>query len=577
MIKKEDKSEVQEITKEFEKLTIEGNPVRRLKIGGTTLWDLGQSLFDKTATMSSFLKHESVPYGDTNYVNFLLMIKPQLRKMKYCTNTVGVIKRLNEKVTPIMKYVETNSANLLDEIKKYYIDEMKSVFARYRYGLAKIMFSQKGSKVFKTEENKSTTVSEVEKPSVEIGKNKTEEEPTAILILKELMSAAQDFCTRSHNLLKEEKKKIEETPHLTKESLRRMYYPVLMKYVQIWNNYFLAVLELDDGLSTLARIINEATEELLPTYNKEPAFSIWRVLVGAFKRCCYSPLKQEIADMLLKTIKAERESQAELQTRQLSRNIYRLPASFSLEEFLKGKITVPALKMHITIPRRANIQDLSEIYKAVSAVLDMNINEISVHYLKHSQFSAGKFFASFSARLKSLDEELYKKWDTMEWNIETYSKIMENDRKILEKILAPCLRPAKTKAVAQLVLAKAKKHIKSAFAAYQQLPKQEEGSAEAPHEISEKLEQHFGMMLRQAKVDVKSFSKHLHTTQKSLSQLYVANAKLIDQVTLEQIEDDIIMQKSKQYGIPLNDETIRTIYAVGGIREDRLYLIEKMP
>lgn len=548
-LKLEEKQETApELAKEIEKFKIGDVEVARLKIKETIIWDFSKA-FDNPPELIHNMRHESLPVWNTYFANHLLLLgidKNQIKK--YYRKGVEIKKNPGHTWGSISDFLKAYSNSHIEQIKKYYQKELVGSFSIIRYGLVKHMLSsekvlQKGEK---SESKMSTALTvETEKKTSAIPIIVVGEEPLTILILKELVEMSIEQCQKI-------RKNLEETIAFDKKNPdeAKRYIPVMKKFISEWNSYFLGALEIDEQLNILAHNINAASESILKEPNKGPPFSIWRVLVSAFIKCCYSPLKGKLNSILVSSIFKERIAQYEIGMK--CDAIIPL-GKLGLDDIFKGD----------PIPTTNVIVDHAElIQKYLCSIVDMHLNEVNVHYVDHTQMASNKTLQAIASEIEKQTVELYMKWEEIKMEKSRYDKLLKKDKKLLNMITIPCFYSHTIKKVAQFILKEKKEAIKELMSTYIQTPTTNWVSP--PPALVPTLKLHFKGKIPEG------FPMYLYNMHPILCKSYIKQVKILDSVNPRRIEDMEIEIQARTLKVPNLDQSANPFYKMTGLSEKAL-------
>jgi hypothetical protein len=210
------------------------------------------------------------------------------------------------------------------------------------------------------------------------------EDPEIIEFLKQLIFIFHDDCNKFTEELAIEFQE-ESKQGVDRDKSAEDARKALDKYVKKWENYFMTSLEVDNYLSPINTMMNEATRKLLPTIKKSfPDFNIWRVLAACFIELVYGSLRSKLSEGFL--------------------NFLRKTCETIVDNHFKEKIEFPELKAKVDITKYVQ-SDLSaltlggapleifnedericQLQRAFLSFIDMGINEVSSHFIKYRKF-----------------------------------------------------------------------------------------------------------------------------------------------------------------------------------------------
>lgn len=320
-----------------------------------------------------------------------------------------------------------NNAECLAQVRKY-LEDNKEIFTKELMNLnlenfKEIRFAPLQS-IFKTAQGTTKLSSSEAQPVTE---KKEAKDPFIVNILKELMLIASEFCSEC---TKEIIQSLEENKaELEKEE---PYKDALSNYVKVWDSFFLSALEIDMHLSLINDIMNSATEILIQKIEKKvPKFSVWRVLVGAFRTFAYMPLSTQLQNRHLGLV--QHIISAKLKTQKFEEQ--KQTTAFDPVAFLAGK-------QEFTQKYESEEEEVSESFDiarfAFQAMLDMSINEVTVHYMNSKELLL-KICKDFTNQLISLENEIFNSERKQHGETKKFAVSVCNVLDLLKIIFPPCM------------------------------------------------------------------------------------------------------------------------------------------
>lgn len=210
---------------------------------------------------------------------------------------------------------------------------------------------------------------------------------------------------------------------------------LLLRYVNFWNKFFLSSLEINNHLSVLSDTMNAATDILIPKLEKKvPKFSLWRILVGVFRASTYLPLHAALHMHYLNFVKnyALKDLMGKSQPPKTA-----VPAVFDLQAFLRGEDESDS-NYEEDEGLNGSGENLHAARVVFQSLLDMSLNEITVHYLNSKELML-KVCQDFT---NPLVEELNQIADSGMQLFGKTSKFIEvfsDELVLLQKIFPPCM------------------------------------------------------------------------------------------------------------------------------------------
>lgn len=530
-------------------------PNKKLEIGCSLFYSAIQTCFEKSPPPVYQIVHESIPEGRTVFQNFLIGDLFPMKSTWTSTRRVKILPVNEEIMKNIASFLSLKKIDQVKEVVECYKDSLKD-FLEIRFSLVKRMFP-----------NVEHEATDIGNATPEIKPNKSplaKVDAYPVKILQELVLIAFERC---QSFGKELNKDLEDLTH------RSAYKSSLSRYLSIWETYFLSALEINTHLAALNDVINEATKVLLPNLpSKVPSFSIWRLLVGAFKSFCYMPLRQSLRAGCLRLLK-------EFSLNWIASKAKSEAIKMSEAEvlaYIKGE-KKKLINYDDAALADCAFEDILLCKKVVQSLIDMSLNEINVHFLnlKSLDLKVCKDMCKpLADQIKELCQEAMLKFGKTKNLVE----LLESELNLLKSIFPPCLWDDLEITIREAVLSCLKEELGAIALKFSQLSEGEKKSisiqdhSEDRHVVPvvQQLKDQVGKpMLKQS--EQKIFVSYLFNCNNLLYNQYVEQRVALNVAKMKEqsVEDIEIKIKNRCLGIQMNEEAFN-YYMLCGMNQAEL-------
>ncbi|KAM3134564.1 hypothetical protein pb186bvf_013378 [Paramecium bursaria] len=199
---------------------------------------------------------------------------------------------------------------------------------------------------------------------------------------------------------------------------RKNAYDILFEYQSYWQSYTNSLLEMQQIFLPFEDIINEIHQVSFPLYSQYPRFSIWRTAVKMWikilvhqnfefielqEECFFRIIKQLRSKNIYKSFDSDEQIMDMDNQMQITHELY--------ENFIKKK-QMSTYYLEEIETNHPKVQDFNELlsnqFKAFS---DLSLQEISIHWVGHTQCPYEKLYEQFLERFlheSSLYYDQYK-------------------------------------------------------------------------------------------------------------------------------------------------------------------------
>lgn len=397
------------------------SPNASFQIANTPYLPVIQSCLQNPPHLIYQISHDSIAIGGSSFQSYLLGELLPKTKLKYTMKRVTIVPVNSEIIMSIKNFFEANSKVLQEELYLIYKDRLND-FKLLRFALIENVFKSSAQKTT------SLSVEEQQKTAAEAPTSSTFKEPLIITALKELLYVAAEHCI---SFTKELNKELETLDNI-KEGDKQMEKDVLFRFVTLWNKYFLSALEINNHIGILNEFINNVTEKLIVKIEKKiPKFSLWRALVGVFRTFSYLPLHSSLHKNYLKYVKCIVLNN--LKNKAESPKPVKSLTNFNIEAFMKGD-----QEDDEETQRTALEENLHAARVIFQSLLDMNLNEITVHYVNSKELVL-KLCQDFTNPLAAEINEIAEEAIALYGKTSKFIEVIISELSLLNKIFPPCM------------------------------------------------------------------------------------------------------------------------------------------
>lgn len=550
------------VTKEFPKIETRKSNSSYL-VGETPFIPAIQTCLDNPPHLIYQIAHETISTGGTNFQSYLVGELLPKSKVKYTMKRVSIIPANSNAMKEIKNTLEANkemnTAQLIESYKSH-INEFKVI----RFALIQ--------NIFKKDANRSTSLSSETSGSDKQTQVPSLIEPNAVTTIKELVCYASEYCIA---FTKEIEKDFEE-----KAVDQQVNKDLLLRYVTFWNKFFLSALEINNHLSALNDVMNKATEATISKLEKKvPNFSLWRILVGVFRTYTYLPLHACLHKHYLTYVKnyvlKHLKSKVELPKPAIT-------ATFDIAAFMKAEE-----EMEMNNDEEQNFSktsdDLQTSRVVFQSLLDMSLNEITVHYLNSKELLL-KVCQDFTNPLIEELNEIAEAAIKFFGKTSKFIEIFSGELVLLQKIFPPCMWDDIEMAGRKITLGIIKEKLSclaQEFAKLSKQEKKEKASGCQPHTddrllipIMQTLKNELGKPCLVGE-EVKLFVPYVHQEHATLYKECVEQrtAYSMAQSKEKRVEDIEIAIRNKCLDL-LIDEDANVLFKMGGMNISE---VQKIP
>ena len=182
---------------------------------------------------------------------------------------------------------------------------------------------------------------------------------------------------------------------------------MLQEYTKFWDAYVAASIAIHKDLLAVAVVINSVYERAYPNHPCFPKFSFLRLLVSVWRHEVFEPLEAALLAQTFSYIERHREKIKKygqmLRTKRKRVNESQL-ASAEVEGFLRSNSSQEEIENSLRFRKDVLLR------RFVASVLDLSLNELSVHYLEHCKLDLeGTAYKRFEDKLLAESRDFNQK------------------------------------------------------------------------------------------------------------------------------------------------------------------------
>ena len=224
--------------------------------------------------------------------------------------------------------------------------------------------------------------------------------------------------------------------------------PQVLKYSKLWNNYVYSIIWIDSKFKIIENIFNAYYAKLFPNKIKYPVFSFWRMMSKIWIKYVFMPLKDNIFKEFELLYLKLRENNLDNKFQNCPLNPFERRSekiirynNDPLEKMIGSQVRKSIY--HNSLYSKQNLElayDIPNIQLVVEAILDISLNEITIHNLKAPGWipknpDGSSYFDLHNTILKNI-EEIVKNLSSKH-KIRTLSYCVECEIKLSESIFRP--------------------------------------------------------------------------------------------------------------------------------------------
>ena len=354
------------------------------------------------------------------------------------------------------------------------------------------------------------------------------------------------------------------------------YYQTLKEYHKYWSKYVLGALEIDLALFPLNASMKELASSLLAHKRKKvPEFSVWRLMVGMFRAVVYLPNRTALLGGLMAQLK-------NLGMYLLWRTTHPTVPKAAPKDTLKWLRSESdhEPREEDRVPPMENFrEERNEAYYLYQSLLDMDLNESSVHFL-FSKDLPSNLCRDIASLLSELIKKLVGEFPNKENQFDIFQAWLNEVNTLLKEIFPPRLWDEINQSCSKYACEVREAKIRTYVDEFSKLPKDRQEkyatgvavSTEYHHitKVLPKYKDAQGKTIIRAE-SYKRFFGFLSQHDSTLSKTYTMLCTNYDKARehRKRIEDDDIEFKNNSFGISILPEDL-AFFPLCGVNEPQL-------
>ncbi|EAS02194.2 cell division protein (macronuclear) [Tetrahymena thermophila SB210] len=295
--------------------------------------------------------------------------------------------------------------------------------------------------------------------------------------------------------------------------IKKNGFDLLSEYNIKWNIYIAFLNEIEEQLKDVFEVYNEAFDQIFEDYPQHPRMSIWRLMVKIWIQEIYSKdeIKENLYGCFLKILSIRRQENFQFQMKQIE-----LDRKVQQQYYMPDQLEYISLTLLNNLTKNKNFSLLnygegydyfhsffsknqyhadSLLSSFVESTVDLSLNEISVHYLGHSQVQMDKPYLELEKQLLDSSQIYFRHQQSMFLsNPSNYLLFLKGDLKYVSKIF----KERSQTLLRKKMLEHWKEMFKDIIA--QKLPKQFELFNEKDEKTKNLIQQHVKQQIQSLKI-----------------------------------------------------------------------------
>ncbi|KAL4486785.1 hypothetical protein ABPG72_006617 [Tetrahymena utriculariae] len=313
--------------------------------------------------------------------------------------------------------------------------------------------------------------------------------------------------------------------------IKKNGFDLLSEYNIKWNIYIAFLNEIEEQLKDVFEVYNEAFDQIFEDFPQHPRMSIWRLMVKIWIQEIYSKdeIKENLYGCFLKILSIRRQENFQFQMKQIE-----LDSKVQQQYYMPDQLEYISLTLLNNLTKNKNFSLLnygegydyfhsffsknqyhadSLLSSFVESTVDLSLNEISVHFLGHSQVQMDKPYLELEKQLLDSSQIYFRHQQSMFLsNPSNYLLFLKGDLKYVSKIF----KERSQTLLRRKMLEHWKEMFKDIIA--QKLPKQFELFNEKDEKTKNLIQQH----VKQQILSLKIQQQNQIQSENNLAQLLLA-------------------------------------------------------